>query len=94
MRHRKTKDELEKVIIEHVQKVIDCPTVERIFYEWLDVRLDRGEIEKSTYSRYERDFARYFTKIKSCKIQSITELMLEDFIIKNNSGAEVNKKSF
>lgn len=94
LRHRKTKDELENVIIEHIQKVIDCPTVERIFYEWLDVRLERGEIEKSTYSRYERGFARYFMKIKDRKVQSLTELELEDFIKRTIQEQKLMRKAF
>lgn len=94
LRHRKTKDELENVIIEHIQKVIDCPTVERIFYEWLDVRLERGEIEKSTYSRYERAFSRYFVKIKEYKIQSINELELEDFIKRTIQEQKLTRKAF
>ncbi len=56
LRHRKTLKALEDVIIEHIRKIEDCPTIEKIFYEWMNVRLERGEIEKSTYSRYERDF--------------------------------------
>ena len=55
LRHRKTLKALEDVIIEHIRKIEDCPTIEKIFYEWMNVRLERGEIEKSTYSRYERD---------------------------------------
>ena len=94
LRHRKTKDDLENVIIEHIQNVIDCPTIERIFYEWLDVRLERGEIEKSTYSRYERAFSRYFVKIKDCKIQSITELELEDFIKRTIQEQKLTRKAF
>ena len=69
LRHRKTKNELENVIIEHVKQIEDCPKIETVFYEWMDLRLERGEIEKSTYSRYERDFFRYFTRIKDCKLQ-------------------------
>lgn len=94
LRHRKTKDELEHVIVEHIQKVIDCPTVERIFYEWLDVRLERGEIEKSTYSRYERGFARYFMKMKDRKVQSLTELELEDFIKRTIQEQKLTRKAF
>lgn len=94
LRHRRTREELENVIVEHVQKVIDCPTVERIFYEWLDVRLERGEIEKSTYSRYERDFVRYFMKIKDCKVQSLTELELEDFIKRTIQEQKLTRKAF
>ncbi len=94
LRHRKTRDELENVIVEHIQKVIDCPTVERIFYEWLDVRLERGEIEKSTYSRYQRDFVRYFMKIKDCKVQSLTEFELEDFIKRTIQEQKLTRKAF
>ena len=55
LRHRKTLKDLENVVIEHIRKTVECPTVESIFHEWINIRLDRGEIEKSTYSRYERD---------------------------------------
>lgn len=94
LRHRKTLKELENVIIEHMKEVIECPTIETIFYEWMNIRLDRGEIEKSTYSRYERDFFRYFAKIKHYKIQSITELELEDFIKRTIQEQALTRKAF
>ena len=94
LRHRKTREELENVIVEHVQKVIDCPTIETVFREWINIRLERGEIEKSTYSRYERDFVRYFTKIKYQKIQSVTELELEDFIKRTIQEQKLSRKAF
>ncbi len=94
LRHRKSRNELENVIIEHVQNVIDRPTITTVFEEWMEVRLDRGEIEKSTYSRYERDFARYFTKIKDYKIQSVTELELEDFIKRTIQEQKLTRKAF
>lgn len=94
LRHRKSRNELENVIIEHVQNVIDRPTITTVFKEWMEVRLDRGEIEKSTYSRYERDFARYFTKIKDYKIQSVTELELEDFIKRTIQEQKLTRKAF
>lgn len=94
LRHRKTKNELENVIIEHVKQIEDCPKIETVFYEWMDLRLERGEIEKSTYSRYERDFFRYFTRIKDCKLQSVTELELEDFIKRTIQEQALTRKAF
>lgn len=94
LRHRKTLRDLENVIIEHIRKTIECPTIETVFYEWINIRLDRGEIEKSTYSRYERDFIRYFKNIKNCKIQSITELQIEDFVKRTIKELELTRKSF
>lgn len=94
LRHRKTRNELENVIIEHVQNVMNCPTIETVFYEWMNIRLERGEIEKSTYSRYERDFSRYFAKIRDSKIQSITELILEDFIKRTIQEQKLTRKAF
>jgi integrase len=94
LRHRKTKNELENVIIEHVKQIEDCPKIETVFYEWMDPRLERGEIEKSTYSRYERDFFRYFTRIKDCKLQSVTELELEDFIKRTIQEQALTRKAF
>lgn len=94
LRHRKTRNELENVIIKHVQNVMNCPTVETVFYEWMNIRLERGEIERSTYSRYERDFVRYFTKVKDCKIQFVTELELEDFIKRTIQEQKLTRKAF
>lgn len=94
LRHRKTRNELENVIIEHVQNVMNCPTIETVFYEWMNIRLERGEIEKSTYSRYERDFSRYFAKIRDSKIQCITELILEDFIKRTIQEQKLTRKAF
>jgi integrase len=94
LRHRKTVNELENVIIEHERKMINCPTIESVFQEWLNIRLERGEIEKSTYSRYERDFSRYFTKVKGSKIRSVTELDLEDFIKRTIQEQKLTRKAF
>lgn len=94
LRHRKTLKELEDVIIAHVRNRVECPTIETVFYEWMNIRLDRGEIEKSTYSRYERDFIRYFTKIKDWKIQSVTELQIEDFIKRTIQELSLTRKAF
>lgn len=94
LRHRKTRHELEDVIIEHVQEVVDYPTIMTVFNEWMNIRLDRGEIERPTYSRYKRDFSRYFTSIKDCKIQSITELELEDFVKRTIQKQKLTRKAF
>lgn len=94
LRHRKTLKDLENVVIEHIRKTVECPTVESIFHEWINIRLDRGEIEKSTYSRYERDFIRYFKKIKESKIQSITELEIEDFVKRTIKELNLTRKAF
>lgn len=94
LRHRKSRKQLEEVVIEHIKKTVDCPTIGTIFEEWVSVRLERGEIEKSTYSRYRRDFDRYFAKIKQCKIQSVTELQIEDFVKRTIQEFNLTRKAF
>lgn len=94
LRHRKNRKQLEEVVIEHIKKTVDCPTIETIFEEWVSVRLERGEIEKSTHSRYRRDFDRYFAKFKSCKIQSVTELQIEDFVKRTIQEFNLTRKAF
>ena len=55
-------------------------TVESVFYEWLDKKLERGEIYKQTYDRYENDYKKYLKNIGSLTFNSISQLWLEDYI--------------
>lgn len=55
-------------------------TVESVFYEWLDKKLERGEIYKQTYDRYENDYKKYLKNIGSLTFNKISQLWLEDYI--------------
>ena len=94
LKHRKTLKALEDVIVKYMQDKVECPTIESVFMEWIKLRLERGEITNSTYSRYLRDFHRYFEKIKFHKIQSFTELSIEDFMKRRVQELDLTRKAF
>ena len=94
LKHRKTLQALEDVIIDYMKDKVEYPTIESVFLEWIKLRLERGEISNATYSRYLRDFKRYFGKIKAHKIQSFTELEIEDFMKRQIQELELTRKAF
>lgn len=94
IKHRKTLQALEDVIIDYMKGKVECPTMESVFLEWMKIRLERGEISNATYSRYLRDFKRYFEGIKSYKIQTFTELEIEDFMKRRIQELGLTRKAF
>lgn len=94
LRHRKTREELEDVIVEHIRNTIERPTVDSVFKEWLNTRLEREEIEKSTYSRYQRDFQRYFVALKEREINGITPFEIEEHVKNTIQELKLTRKAF
>ena len=94
IKHRKTLKALEDVIIEYIKDTIESPTIDDVFSEWINLRLEREEISKATYSRYTRDFKRYFKDFKKRKIREVTELDIEDFIKRRIKELELSRKAF
>lgn len=94
LRHRKSLEELEDVIVDHIRRTIEHPSVEKVFDEWIDGKLEHEEIEKSTYSRYKRDFARYFPKIKDRDIQEVTEFEIEEFLKNTIQELKLTRKAY
>lgn len=70
------------------------PTVKEVFTEWLQKRMDREEIEKSTFTRYQNVFKSYFTAIQSRKIQTLTEMDIEDFVRDTIGQKKLSRKTF
>lgn len=79
-RKRNSKKEIQDVIIEYWKQRIENPTVEEIYNEWLNGKLDRNEITKSTRDRYNRQFDECFGSIRKRKIKNIEEYEISDFL--------------
>lgn len=91
---RSTKRAIEDLIVESVKNDIESPTVKEVFSEWSLKRLERGEIEKSTYSRYERVFERCFKQIKNKEIKKIDEMDIEDFLKDTIHDLNLSQKAY
>ncbi|WP_373249844.1 hypothetical protein [Mediterraneibacter gnavus] len=61
-RKRKTKEELEKLIVEFYRQREEIILIADVFQEWVDAKLRYGEIQKQSYDRYCTDFKRFFPK--------------------------------
>ena len=94
LKKRKSKDDLEKDIINYQIQQSDEPTVADIFQEWVDSRLRTKEISKASYDRYSVDFRRFFSEFGKKKIKTVTELDIEDFMLKSIADFSLTAKSF
>lgn len=91
---RTTQKAIEDLIVESVKKDVESPTVKDVFREWSLKRLERGEIEKSTYSRYERVFEQCFKSIRNKEIKKIDEMDIEDFLKDTIHDLNLSQKAY
>lgn len=75
---KKEREKLDDVIVAFYKQ--DEPTIRNCFDGWIAMKLEWGEIKKSTRDRYIRDFDRYFADISERKIRFIDEIALESYI--------------
>lgn len=94
LKKRKSKSDLENDIINYQIQQSDEPTVADIFQEWIDGRLRTKEISKASYDRYSVDFRRFFSEFGKKKIKAVTELDIEDFMLKSIADFSLTAKSF
>ena len=75
-----TREELEDVVIKFYRDEEFAPTLRQVFNEWVQKKIDYGEIQRQTYDRYKTDFERFYKPIENKKIRSFDEDFLEDYI--------------
>ena len=78
---RKTKEDIENVVIEYWKKEENNPTVRDIFMDWLADKLRRERISRATKDRYESQFEQCFLPIAEKPIKSISDSDVEDFVL-------------
>lgn len=82
-----------KVISFWLEKA-ENPDMNALFEQWINEKLVRKEIGRSTYDRYTIDFYRYFEEISCKKVKSIDETYLEDFIRDSIAKYNMTTKQF
>lgn len=78
-RHR---NDLNTFLIEFYRESAESVYIKDVFEQWLQSKLDYGEILKQTYDRYKTDFERFVmdNPISTKDIKTITENELEHYI--------------
>lgn len=91
---RKTKEEIDNLLVNFYKEYEEPQTIEKTYCEWLDKKMKFSEISKQTYDRYEVDFRKYFDSFKEKQIKYITAEMLDDFILKNIKEHNMKQKAW
>ena len=93
---KKSKADVEEIVIDHYKSVENEPTLNDVFYLWANKKLEFGEMQKQTFDRYERDFKRFFreSRLLETKIKYITEDDLEDYIRRTIHEQELSAKAW
>ena len=93
---RKSEDEILNEIVKYYKNVDDEQTVEQVYYEWIENKQKRKEIQKQTCDRYTVDFNRFYSlnNFKNRKIRFINEDDLEDFIIDSITENNLTSKAY
>lgn len=91
-----TQQGLQDKIVSHYKEKVESPTLEKVFYEWHNGRLEYNEISKGTYDKYVNDYKRFFgnSRIKDHKIKTISEDELDLFIRATIAEQELTQKAY
>lgn len=91
---RSTKKEIQDIVIEFWKDQEENPTIEELFNEWNDLRLERKKIGNASHSRYAQCFRRHFDEFGKKKIRSVEPEDIEDFLEYELSDKELTVKAF
>lgn len=96
LKKRKTRADLDDCIIAHYKRIDEEPTIQKIFEEWVEQKLEYNEIGRATAGRYKRDFNRYFElfNMKERRVSYITEDDIEGFIRKTIADNNLTAKAY
>jgi integrase len=97
VRHRKTREELENYLVEYYKELSEAVYIKDIFWQWMNEKLEFGEIKKQSYDKYCNEFKRFFKpELSICikKFKNITELDLEHFIKTTIKEYQLTRKAY
>lgn len=94
---RKRREDLEAAIVEYYFEQQMNPTVEEVFKEWLEYKVQYDGLLKQSFDRYENDFKRFFYNdyfpMAKRRIKQIDEYDIEEFVKLNISNLHLSSKA-
>ena len=91
---RKTRTSLEDAIVANAKEQEENPTLNKVFKEWLKKKVELDDIAQSTRTRYENDWKSYFKEFGKRRITKITELDIENFVLRTIHERQMTIKAF
>ena len=92
---RNTRQELDKAVYEFYKEAFNSPTVEEVFYGWIDWRINKYEdLQQQSVMRYVNEFKRFLhpTTLAAKQMKDIREKELVDFIRSFSASKIISSK--
>ncbi len=94
LRKRTTQKAIEDDVIEYWKTKQENPTIEEVFHEWNDRRLELKKISQSSHLRFKQIFNRHYKNFGKKKIKSVTSQDIEEFLEEQIAEYELSSKAF
>lgn len=91
---RKSKKDIEDMVIDYWKVESDNPTIKEVFEEWNDRRLELQKISSATHHRNEQLFNRHFKEFGTQKIKNIESDSVVDFLEEQIPKHNLKAKAF
>ncbi len=91
---RKSKQDLEDLIVKTHREKVENPTMSTIFNEWAQRKVDLNKISIQTYQRYKQDFNRFFKELGKQKIRNLEPEDISNFLEEQISEHNLSAKGF
>ena len=93
-RERNSQKEIEDIVVGYWKAQMENPTIQEIFNEWNDHRLELKKISNATHLRNRQIFNRHYGEVGQQKIKSITEEDFSEFLESQIPEHELTAKAF
>lgn len=91
---RKSRESINDAIVKYYKGEFYNPTIEDIYNEWIDGKMKREEIQKSTKDRYNRQYDESLSDFGKRKIKNIKEYDIEEFVLSTIYDHNLTKKGY
>lgn len=93
-RERKSLEEVENLIINYWKMQMENPTINEVFREWNDRRLELKKISNATHLRNQQIYNRHYKEFGNKKIKSVGIEELEEFLENQIAEKNLTAKAF
>ena len=91
---KSTEEAVKNAVITYWRAETENPTVEEVFHEWNNRRLELKKISASTHDRYRQCFERHYKEFGKKKIKSLEWEDFEEFLEEQIPEYELTAKAF
>lgn len=94
LKKRTTKKAIEDDVIGYLKEQMENPTIEEVFHEWNNRRLELKKISQSSHLRFKQVFNRHYKEFGQRKIKNVTPQDIEEFLEEQIAQYELSAKAF